>query len=303
MKPYCRPFNDERLIEHFVINILEIRNTAQCKKAIKSITNAELQMAGIKDNNFTLNSDSYRDLEFKNEEKRIELRKRIFEELIKFERLEKDDKIKLGTGGALPKDKKIKSEKQAFLLIGLPASGKSTVTNKISDYYGAVILDCDYAKRKLPEYNKTYIGASLVHNESNLIVFGKKGSNELNVLEYCCMKGYNIVIPKIGHDLEDVLDFTKNLKELGYDVHITLVSLDRKKATQRAYCRFIESKRYVPLNLIFDWYSNEPIITYYRLKDNNIYSSYGAISTDVGINEPFICKEYNFNNPAKLFSI
>lgn len=300
MKPYCRPFDNSRLVEHFVINVLEITDTKECRKAINKITNAELQNSSINDKT-TLLHDDFRDLDYKTDISRKNLRKRIFEELIKNERLDDDDKIKLGLGGALPRGKKIQDNRQAYLVIGLPASGKSIITNLISDNYGAVILDSDFAKRKLPEYKTTNIGASLVHDESNCIVFGSV-DGECNLLEYCCNLNYNIVIPKIGHNYKEILEFSDTLKNnFGYDIHLTLVSLDRKKATKRAYYRFVKTKRYVPLSLIFDWYSNEPILTYYRIKNSSIFSSYGKVSNDVPIGEPFKFIEASEGNPALLF--
>lgn len=300
MKPYCRPFDNSRLVEHFVKNVLEITETKECRKAINKIIDAELQNSSLNEKT-TLLHDDFRDLDYKTEISRKGLRKRIFEELIENERLDDDDKIKLGLGGAIPHGKKIQDKKQAFLVIGLPASGKSVVTSMISDNYGAVILDSDFAKRKLPEYRTTYIGASLVHDESNRIVFGSI-DDECNMLEYCCNLNFNIVIPKIGHNIDEILEFTDTLKkDFGYDVHLTLVSLDRKKATKRAYFRFVKSKRYVPLSLIFDWYSNEPILTYYRIRNHNNFTSYGKISTDVPIGDPYIFIEASDGNPALLF--
>ena len=67
----------------------------------------------------------------------------------------------------------LKKDKQAFYVIGLPASGKSEVAGLLSDNYGAIILDSDYAKRKFPEY-QAECGATIVHEESSMVVFGGK---------------------------------------------------------------------------------------------------------------------------------
>ena len=50
--------------------------------------------------------------------------------------------------------------------------------------------------------------------------------------------------------------------------------------------RFIESGRYVPIGLIFDGYANDPLNTYFLLKDGidldiQPFDSFGLISTDV----------------------
>lgn len=293
MNSFCRPLNDSRLVEHFVVNILEIREGRAIDEAIDLIENAEIQYKEMESKS-TLLYDNYRNRNYKTDLQRKDLRVQIFEELIKFERPQTDIQIKLGFGGALPKDNKIVLEKQAFLIIGLPASGKSSIANKISDAFGAIILDSDYAKRKFPEYHKPS-GASLVHEESDEVVFGAK---EYSVSEYCYSIGCNIVIPRIGHIPSKILEYAEKLKKFDYNIHLILVSLDRQKATQRAYFRFLKEKRYVPLSLIFDGYANEPILTYYRIRNNKLFSSYGKLSTDGETS--FI--EASENNPTLLFN-
>lgn len=299
MESNCRPLYDKRLVQHFVENILEISKPDELKVAVNKITSAELKLPNTK-NKTTLKHDSFRDPNYVDEKSRIQLRNQIFEELISTERPEDDDKITIGYGGALPRGTEVKSENQAYIIIGPPASGKSSISNKVSDHYGAIILDSDFAKRKFPEYSEDY-GASLVHEESTAIVFGEQDVTEYNMLEYCCAVGHNIVIPRIGHNVAPILKLTDKLKEYNYEVHITLISLDRKKATQRAYYRFLETGRYVPLTLIFDGYANDPILSYYRLKDKTCFKSYGKISTDVKKGHSPILVEGSEGNPAKLF--
>ena len=84
-----------------------------------------------------------------------------------------DDKIKLGVGGCLPlPDGHLNNDKQFYIVIGLPASGKSSISAKIADATGSAVLDSDFAKRKLPEFREKDNGASLVHKESQVIVMG-----------------------------------------------------------------------------------------------------------------------------------
>jgi hypothetical protein len=83
-----------------------------------------------------------------------------------------DDHIKLGKGGAVPQN--LMRSKDACVLIGLPASGKSTIARRFATEYGAIILDSDFAKRKLPEFPNYPWGASIVHEESAKIIFGEE---------------------------------------------------------------------------------------------------------------------------------
>jgi len=98
--------------------------------------------------------------------------------------LKSDEDITLGKGGSAP-IKKLKQNGKAFIFIGLPASGKSTISNEISDKHGCFILDSDFAKRKIPEYHDLQFGASLVLEESIDIVFGEeKKTGYKSLLEY-----------------------------------------------------------------------------------------------------------------------
>lgn len=299
---YARPLNNNAIAEAFLKGVLGLPDTVRTGDQAMKIASAE-HLIGEEAFKSTLSHPVSRHPSFKSDEARKMLRDKIFYELINLERLESDEKIELGTGGAMPQGGLPKEEKKAFFLTGLPASGKSSIASKVADHYSAVILDSDYAKRKFPEYQDVY-SASLLHDESSRVVFSdeeSRNAGEWCVLEYCVTYGYNLVVPKIGHTRESVEKLRDSLIEKGYEVHLTLVSLDRKKATIRALHRFMETKRYVPLSLIFDGYSNDPILTYYRMKSDTRWKSYGKILTDVPLEEPFVYVESSSGNPAELY--
>lgn len=284
MRNCSRVLNDTFHADRFLRNTLQIESD-NINDYAKKIASAEMQQEQII-NKDTLTFKEYRTHDYASEEARKELRKQIYNELISFTRINDDD-IKLGSGGALPKTE-IKSNRQAYYLIGLPASGKSGIANSLSDKYGAIIIDSDFAKRKFPEYHNSDFGASVVHEESSIVVFGGKDkyATEPSVLQYAINKGHNIVIPKIGDVSSKVLNFSKQLKKLNYDVHLILVRLDREKATKRALTRYIETKRYVPLSLIFDEYGNNPTITFYDMtRIQKVFKSYTMVSSDVPFGE------------------
>lgn len=250
----------------------------------RRIASAEMQQNNIAGKD-TLSCGDNRDFYYQTDESRVLLRKEIFKELISYPRPKNDEDIKYGEGGALPQSNVV-YEKQAFFIIGLPASGKSSIAASLADRYGAIILDSDYAKRKFPEYAIDF-GASLVHEESSIVVFGGRGryADEDSVLQHCVSCGANIVIPKIGDKAEKVHSFSAQLVAKGYEVHLILVRLSREKAAKRALNRYLSTNRYVPLSLIFDEYSNNPTITFYDLKETlrytNVFKSYTMVSTDV----------------------
>lgn len=247
MAKYClRPLSNNILTEVFAEDVLEVSNR-QLRSACNLIVSAEDEWRKFADRS-TLKHMDFRDHDYRNEEVRNQLRLKIVKELVTKTRLPDDDKIKLGKGGILPNEV-IAAKKKAYYVIGLPASGKSTIACKIADFSHSAILDNDYAKRKLPEFKQHCCGATLVHDEADQIVFS---NSEYSAIEYCVGNGYNIVIPKIGGNLNGVITLTDSLKNKGYDVFLVLIDLDRKAATQRAFMRFKTTKRYVPLTLIFD---------------------------------------------------
>ncbi|WP_102050164.1 zeta toxin family protein [Pygmaiobacter massiliensis] len=273
-------------IEHFVDNVLQIVPTTEKRDAIRKICSQENNVLAYGSHS-TLRDDSHRDFEYRDSKRRETLRETILTELKDLPRLSDDDSIKLGIGGAKP-PAGMRAERKAFYIIGPPASGKSKVSNILADRMGAYILDSDFAKRKLPEYTKEG-GASLVHEESDEIVF----SGENNLMSWCVSQSVNLVIPKIGHTINSINDICTGLSEKGYEVYLIAIDLDRQKATRRAYQRFIDSNRYVPLAIIFDQYSNEPLINYFRIKSGpkTVFSGFARISTDVPIGSPFELKE------------
>ena len=245
--------------------------------AISHIKSANEDLGKVIDEN-TLESKNYRSEPYVEEDKREKLREQIKDELIHLERLDNDDNISLKNGGMLPKGGEALIERKAIIVIGLPASGKSTIAAKISDYYKAVLIDSDFAKRKIPEYYKTN-GATLVHKESKQIT----DSIIIEMIQY----GVNIVLPIIGIDYEDVASMIKRLKRHHYSVKVILVELDRVKATQRALGRFLATNRYVPLTMILDVYSNNPSLTFYRLLSNKSFNNipFALIDTDVPLGQ------------------
>lgn len=305
MGRYARLLLDINQVDHFLTTVLEFEPEEDEKDIAFKIVSSEKALIDYDNPGVhTLMYDNYRDRNYRTETARWALRKQIINELITMTRLDDDDEICLGKGGSLPTTG-VRAEKKAFLIIGLPASGKSGISNLIADKYHAVIIDSDYAKRKLPEYHKLQWGASLVHLESSKIVSGFKESYKgiIALQALSISKGYNIVIPSIGEKSEKLIKTAEELKDLGYEVHLTLVALPKQEATIRAIRRFNQSGRYVPLGMIFDDLGNDPSLTYYLLKceRTNLFKSFGAISTDVKLGEPYITTNLEGDNPAAMF--
>ncbi|RXJ70649.1 hypothetical protein CS022_22545 [Veronia nyctiphanis] len=304
-KNYNRPLHNNQLAFDFISRVLNKPDTVELGNNIQKIVTAEKLLQSTTTEP-TLTSMVNRHTSYATDNKRVELREQIFSELAFKERLDNDDEIELGKGGCLPKSG-VKNEGKAFIVTGLPASGKSNVASKVADHFNAAIIDSDYAKRKFPEYPLPQ-GASVVHDESNLVAFGgdpEDGNfdDEPSLYEYLIKDRTNIVIPKIGHDQDSVLglrDKLLNNSAANYDeVHLILVSVDRVISTDRALNRFINTERYVPLSLVFDVYSNEPTLTYYRVKDCEKWTSTCKLKTN---GEEPVCVASNGDNcPSVIF--
>ncbi|AYO13839.1 hypothetical protein D0812_05155 [Vibrio owensii] len=212
---------------------------------------------------------------------RNELRENVFWELVKETLPYDDDKIKMGFGGARPRHR-VKAESRAMILLGLPASGKSTVAQTMSDVRGAYIVDSDLAKKKLPEIAFPN-GASWVHEESSDIAIS--GLNSLQ--NYCIAFGYNMVIPKIGAKAGTIEKLYHQLVEKGYRVSLGLVWLPPEKALVRAIKRYQSSKRYIPIFKITREYKEHPKEVFDFLKQKLVWESILHLSSDVKKGEPY----------------
>lgn len=302
MQHYSRNLQSNPVVEEFLKRALSFDYT-KYKNIVPMIVDAEMGVEKFNEKFQTLNSDTMRVEKYRSNEKRDLLQRQIITELFSSKQLGDDDDIKLKRGGALPMTK-VKSNKQAFILIGLPAAGKSTIAKRISRDYGAVIVDSDFAKRKLPEYNNHSYGASLVHEESSAITFGLGAATDsakpLSLYELCLKKNYNIVIPRIGQSPNSIIQQANVLGLKGYKVHLILVSLSKRDSTVRAAIRYHYSNRYVPLGLIFDGYGNDPSLCYYFLrgKYSDLFKSLGAIST---LNKQPKQTDIVGNSPIKIY--
>lgn len=296
---YARPLDNNELTHHFLLSVLGLKRSRQTDDLVVRIVETEVLLATYARSN-TLNSTKYRHPSYKSDADREDLRESIFEELISLARLPDDDQIGPGIGGLAPPEHITAMQaRQAFILLGLPASGKSSIANRVADENGAFVVDSDYAKRKFPEFGYSGgQGAALVHEEAQLVTFGVQGESNVNVLEFCVAQGHNIVIPKIGSKADSIRTLREDLIEKGYEVHLTLVKADRICSVRRALDRFQRTGRYVPLALIFDGYGNDPILSYYYIRGDKAWASTGMLSTEGA--SPVVL-EATTGNPANLY--
>ena len=149
---------------------------------------------------------------------------------------------------------------KAFLVLGLPASGKSSViTDRLLKENKAILLDSDEAKKIIPEYDNGW-GAGAVHEES------KEVNKRLirNVIEN--YDGANVVMPIVGDTVPKVSDYMDVFKEAGYSVSLHLVEVSVRTSLSRMLKRFIEDNRFINPEIVFN-YSNKPSIVFEKMKE------------------------------------
>lgn len=163
------------------------------------------------------------------------------------------------------------------IVIGLPASGKSSViVDRLSEQFHSRLIDSDEAKKLIPEFNDGW-GASVVHAESKII--------EDTMLHKAIRNHDNIVYPKVGSKFNELANVIKKAKDFGYTVNVHFMDLDREIALGRMINRFIEKGRFLQLEIVdkyFDSNGNSLIAqNYEKLKKEEIIDGYSKWDNNV----------------------
>ncbi len=157
-----------------------------------------------------------------------------------------------------------KNERKAVIVLGLPASGKSTFSEPLMDKMGAYLIDADIMKEKIPEFQENNLNVSAVHEESVMM-------NGI-MLDKIMAQGGNIVIGKIGgFPPESIQENIKRLHTNGYDIKVVFNDIPYDVAIERNISRFRngKTKRLVPIYNITN-------------NDNDIHRSYDEL---IGMDE------------------
>ena len=144
-----------------------------------------------------------------------------------------------------------KKEYQFELVLGLPASGKSTrIVDPDSEAMGAFILDPDMIKAELPEYIESHgAGADAVHFE------GMKLFDEC-VEEFLKgdMKGTNAILPIVGTDLDELMTkYIKPFEEAGYNVKVKFREAKPNEAAARVVMRELRGGQLINSKVAFEF--------------------------------------------------
>jgi len=140
---------------------------------------------------------------------------------------------------------------QMILVLGLPASGKSSyLVDPISTVMGGFILDCDTVKELIPEFRETYgCAADAVHFESFEIMH--RAMQEFLTGK---MKGANVLLPIVASDLDELMEtYIKPFEEAGYRVKAIFREAAPNEAAARVIMRDLATGRIINSAVAFSF--------------------------------------------------
>ena len=223
-------------------DVLEIRNTPAVQKALneradylaKNLTAVEPNFVNGKFTDEYLNNKNYK---FNNKE---------------YKGIDNVVNAIYGTGSK-------SKDRVAVIITGLPASGKSRLSKPFQKEINGTIVDTDFYRELIPEYNDG-IGAAAVHREAKVIfkkMFVKTVSN-----------GDNIILPTLGRAESSFFKILETLTEANYKTVVIRLDADLNVSKLRNFKRMFDSGRLV----------EEDIIT--QQVDNNIKNNYIKVTNE-----------------------
>lgn len=161
-------------------------------------------------------------------------------------------------------------ERKAFIVIGRPAAGKSSVfADPLSKRHKARIIDSDTVKPWLKGYEGGD-GANYVNAAS------AKVADE--AMLQAAMRGENIVIPKVG-GASIISEIALPLRLAGYTVELCYNELPQEASIMRAAARFAEYGRYLSLQYL-NSIGEKPFKTYTKFASKSIGESVNELSQE-----------------------
>lgn len=168
------------------------------------------------------------------------------------------------------------------LVLGLPASGKSTrVTDPDSEEMKAFILDCDVVKEMIPEFQESHgAAADAVHFESFNIM-----DSAMQQFLTGDMKGTNVIIPIVASDFDELMkNYIQPFEQAGYHVTAKFVECEENASVSRNIARELETGRIINSAVVLS-FGEKPLQVYKQLApmQNAFGETYGktVLSSEV----------------------
>ncbi|MBW4972077.1 zeta toxin family protein [Roseovarius mucosus] len=162
------------------------------------------------------------------------------------------------------------ADRVATIILGPPASGKSSIAEELAMQFRAAILDSDEIKKTLPEYEGG-IGAARVHEESSDL------ANELELA--LRSEGVNLIVPKVGGSPGSVRSAISRFKADGYQVRLVNMAVSTDEAYRRMIGRFISTGRIIPPDFVRST-GEKPSATFRVLKEEGQADGYAEIDNN-----------------------
>lgn len=178
-------------------------------------------------------------------------------------------------------------DRLATIILGPPASGKSSIAEELALHRRAAILDSDEIKKTLPEYDGG-IGAARVHEESSDL------ANELELA--LRSEGVNLIVPKVGNSPNSIRSVIERFKSDGYRVHVVNMAVAPDEAYRRMIGRFISTGRIIPPDYMRS-IGDGPSATFIDLKREGLADGYAEIDNNGARNSAREVREIAGENP------
>lgn len=187
-------------------------------------------------------------------------------------------------------------EKQAYILLGNIATGKSTYARQIEEKTHSIIVDPDRFKMGEKTQKGMFEGFTSLY---------KKPTDRERLQEPCseaCKKtlnnvsdlGMNLIMPKATTNLSKLEKQLQILVDKGYDIHLILIESPLTECADRNYYRYLIKEyqdiskvkdgdhpngRFVPVSVITN-IGDGSYETFIKAKNGKKYKSYKAIYND-----------------------
>ena len=147
--------------------------------------------------------------------------------------------------------RKIQHGRHAVLMLGLPGSGKSSLSNPILESNGAYEIDSDIFKtRYIPEFKSDPTMSGKTQKEASILAD--------NMQRQALEDGANVLIGKVGGSPSSIEKVVERLKEYGYTIDGGYNDLPAQEAERRNDLRFQGNlkkgngqARYVPREVVY----------------------------------------------------
>ncbi|MBE5806937.1 MAG: ATP-binding protein [Clostridiales bacterium] len=173
---------------------------------------------------------------------------------------------------------------QMELVLGLPASGKSTlIADPDSEAMGAFILDVDVIKSMLPEYQESHgAAADSVHFEGMAML-----PEAIKAFTEGDMKGVNVILPLVSNDLDQLMeDYIKPFEAAGYNVKVKYRDAVPNEAMARVFARALRGGQLI----------NSPVVLSFGDDPGAVYEELKGITNAMG--EPYVDEDAELEEAA-----